>query len=83
MTAKGDIEVITHDAFDRGSLNKCALIFSPDDLEYVHLRDDDFKAKNGIQNNDVDGEEDEIIGEWGINPTDGGKKITRVTEWWS
>jgi hypothetical protein len=83
MTAKGDIEVITHDAFDRGSMNKCALIFCPDDLEYVHLRDDDFKAKNGIQANDVDGEEDEIIGEWGINPTDGGKKILRVTEWWS
>jgi hypothetical protein len=73
------IRVIVHDAFDRGDLQKCAFFFDPELCEYAHLRDDDFKPKNGIQNNDVDGVEDEIIGEWGMHATDGGQHMLFVT----
>lgn len=76
------VRLVVHDAFDRGSLNKSMLIFDPELIEYVYLRDRDFKANNGIQNNDVDGVEDEIIGEWGINPIDGGKNILLVNNMW-
>lgn len=76
------IRVVVHDAFDRGAMNKNMLIFDPELIEYVYLRDRDFKANNGIQNNDVDGVEDEIIGEWGINPIDGGNHILLVENMW-
>jgi hypothetical protein len=82
MTAKqpDGIKMIVHDAFDRGSLQNSAFFFDPEMAEYVHLRDDDFKPKNGIQNNDVDGVEDEIIGEWGMHFVDGGAHALLVTD---
>lgn len=80
-TAKGTIKVILHDAFDRGEMANCALVFAPELVDYVHLRDDDFKAKPSIQNNDVDGQEDEILGEVSIMPRDAGYSMTKITGW--
>ena len=81
MTAKQPqgVRVIVHDAFDRGDLAKQMFFMDPELCEYVHLRDDDFKNKNGIQNNDVDGVKDEILGEWGVNPIDGGQHMLLLT----
>lgn len=82
MTAKqpNGIKVMVHDAFDRGSLANQMFIFDPDLAEYVYLRDRDFKPQNGIQNNDVDGVKDEILGEWGMHFIDGGQHAMLVTD---
>jgi len=82
LTSKGYIEVIKHDAFDRGELSKSAMIFAPELVDYVYLRGDDFKIKSSIQNNDVDGQQDEIIGEASICPRDAGYSIMKVTNWY-
>ena len=74
------IKVMVHDAFDRGDLQKNAFFFAPEMTEFVHLRDDDFKTKNKIQNNDVDGMKNEILGEWGMHFTDGGAHALMVTD---
>jgi hypothetical protein len=88
LTARGAIDVIVLDVFDRGDLYKNAIVFSPDDVEYLYKnkgpgdkQDRDLHPKLGIQNNDVDGVEDEILGELSLGVTDGGSKITTVTNW--
>ncbi len=82
MTAKQPkgIRVMVHDAFDRGDLAKSMFIFDPELCEFVHLRDDDFKPKNNIQNNDVDGTKDEVLGEWGMHAIDGGNHMLLATD---
>jgi hypothetical protein len=71
-TCKGDIEVVLHDAFNRGEAARSMLIFDPEKYDYVHLRDDDFKANNNIQSPSTDGTMDEILGEVSICPNDAG-----------
>ena len=82
MTARSSkgIRVIVHDAFDHGDMQKNMLIFDPELLEYVYLRDRDFKLKQNIQDNDVDGVKDEVMGEWGISAIDGGQHMILVTD---
>ena len=74
--------------FDRGDLYKNALLFNPDDVEYCYKNkgpgdkaDRDFHPKLGIQNADVDGVVDEILGEISVGVLDGGEKITTITNW--
>lgn len=78
VTGNGDIDLYVHDAFDRGNMSKTALLMVPELLDFVHLKDRDFKIKENIQNNDVDGRQDEILGEVGICPRDGGYSIHRM-----
>lgn len=82
VTAKGTVEVMVHDAFDQTDLKKQMLIICPELIDYVVFQDDDFHPKLGIQNNDVDGKEDEIIGEVSICPRDAGKSITLISNIW-
>jgi len=79
VTAKGNIEVIVHDAFNRGQMTNKALVFVPDRFQYCHFNDDDLKPKLGIQANDVDGVEDDILGELSCWSEDAGYSITKVT----
>lgn len=80
-TERAQIKVIKHDAFDQVGLTDKSVIFAPEMYDYVILRNDDFKPKTGIQNNDVDGQQDEIIGEIAITPRDGGESTLVVTNW--
>ena len=77
--AKGEIDVIVHDAFNHGALANSALVIVPELIDYVYLRDNDFKVKEGIQNNDVDGVQDEVLGEVSICPRDAGYSMTKIT----
>jgi len=79
LTAKGPVEVVVVDAFDRADLGEMAIMFCPELLEYVTLRDFDFQARNGIQGNDVDGTMDEIFSEISISTVDAGKSIMIVS----
>ena|GEM_PF-6944023 len=88
LHARGMVDIIVLDVFDRGDLYKNAMIFSPDEVEYLYKnkgpgdkQDRDLHPKLGIQNNDVDGLEDEILGELSLGVTDGGNKITTITNW--
>lgn len=79
MTDIGPVDIMVHDAFNRGDMAKNGLLICPEKLDYVHLRDRDIKPKNGIQSNSTDGYEDEIMGEVSICPNDAGYSITKLT----
>jgi hypothetical protein len=81
VTSGPEIEVIVHDSFNRGSLTSCALFFNPEYVNYVFKKGRDFHPVLGIQNNDVDGVEDDFLGEWGMGVDDGGNSMTYVTGW--
>jgi len=81
VTSGPEIEVIVHDSFNRGSLSSCALFFNPEYVNYVFKKGRDFHPVLGIQNNDVDGVEDDFLGEWGMGVDDGGNSMTYVTGW--
>jgi hypothetical protein len=81
VTSGPEIEAIVHDSFNRGSLADVALVFNPDNVEYVFKKGRDFHPILGIQNNDVDGVEDDFLGEWGLRVNDGGNSMTYVTNW--
>ncbi len=81
VTSGPEIEAIVHDSFNRGSLESVALIFNPEFVKYVFKKERDFHPILGIQNNDVDGVEDDFLGEWGLGVEDGGNAMTYVTEW--
>jgi hypothetical protein len=81
ITAGPEIEVIVHDAFNYGDNTKVALLVDTTRLEYNFKKGRDFKPKLGIQNNDVDGVEDDFIGEWGIGCDDGGSTMTIIVNW--
>lgn len=88
LTARGFVDIIVCDMFDRGDLYKNWCIFNPDDVEYVYKNkgpgdkyDRDFHPKLGIQNPDVDGVVDEILGEVSMSVVDGGEKILAGSNW--
>lgn len=82
-TDRGEVRLVKHDAFDRAGMTNKSIIFAPEMYDYVILRNDDFKPKTNIQNNDVDGVQDEILGEIGITPRDGGESTTTITDWFA
>lgn len=82
VTSGPDVRVIVHDAFDRGANAKKALIFNPEDVFYCFKQGRDLAPNLGIQANDADYYEDEILGEIGIGVLDGGYGITKVTNWY-
>lgn len=82
ITAKGTIEVLVHDAFNRGSLQNSAVVFVPERVQYCHFHDDDLHPKLGIQDNSVDGVEDDIIGELSFWSEDAGYSILKCTNLW-
>lgn len=78
VTAGPDIEVISHDAFNRGGYENQALCFIPDRLTYRFLKGGDFKPNNNIQSPSTDGKINEILAEIGIGPDDGGVSIMKM-----
>jgi len=81
VTSGPEIEVIVHDSLNRGSLSSLALFFDPANVDFVFKKGRDFHPVLGIQNNDVDGIEDDFIGEWGMGVGDGGNSMCYVTNW--
>jgi hypothetical protein len=90
LTAGPEIEVIVHDGFNKGDNIYSALIFDAERVEFNFKKSrlergkmvsGDFHPWLGIQANDVDGEEDDFIGEWGIGCDDGGSTMTRISNW--
>lgn len=90
LTSGPEIEVIVHDAFNHGDNIYSALIFDTERIEYNYkdkrlehgkMVSGDFHPLLGIQANDVDGVEDDFIGEWGIGCDDGGSTMTYITNW--
>lgn len=72
------INLIRHDAFNRGSYTDQALIFAPEELFYCFKEGRDLQPRVNIQSPSTDGFIDEIFGEIGIGVLDGGNSITRV-----
>lgn len=81
MTSKADIHLIAHDAFNQGGHENEALFFNPENIQYRFMRDRDLKPYMNIQDNDKDGRTDEIRGEVGLLPLDGGYSITKLVNW--
>lgn len=82
VTSGPEVKVIVHDAYDRGANAKKTIIFRPDDVFYCYKEGRDLAPKNGIQPNDADYYEDEILGEIGLGVLDGGYGITEVINWY-
>ena len=90
LTSGPEIEVIVHDAFNKGDNIYSAIIFDTERVEYNYknqrlehgkMTGGDFHPLLGIQANDVDGVEDDFIGEWGIGCDDGGSTMTIISNW--
>jgi hypothetical protein len=79
ISARGWIEIMVLDAFNRGSFDSQALIVNPEKVDYVFLRNRDMQLKPNIQSRSVDGREDEIYGEISICPNDAGYSIHKLT----
>lgn len=82
-TGKYDIEVMAHSAFDRAGspLESKGIIFAPDDCAYVSRTGRDLQPRKGIQDNSLDGYEDEIYGELTLAEYTGGQNVCRVYDW--
>jgi len=79
VTSGPDIHLVAHDAFDgRGGHDNQALCFQPEMVQYRFLRNRDLRPYVGIQSPSKDGRMDEIKGEVGVLPLDGGYSMTKV-----
>lgn len=81
MTGKYEIEVMAHNLFDQGLNQSRGVIFTPEDNTYVFRTGRDLQPKNGIQDNSLDGYEDDLIGELTLQEETGGQNVCRVTDW--
>jgi len=75
VTARGWIECMVIDSFNRGSFASQMLIINPEKVDYVFLEGRDMQLRKNIHDNSVDGKEDEIYGEISICPDDAGYSI--------
>lgn len=78
LTCRGDIEVMVNDAYTKGSYNNQALIFNPENIDYVIYKNRDTMLNENIQGNSVDGKMDELIGEISICSNDNGYSIHQL-----
>lgn len=77
-----DLELITHPSFDIGAMKKKALVLTPEQNRFVHLKDRDIRPVVGIQNNDVDGKIDSVEAEFGCQTLDGGQSTVAIENIW-
>lgn len=77
-----DIELIPHKAFDKGGMQKKALLMVPDNHAFVHLKDRDIRPVLAIQENDRDGIIDSVECEAGCRVLDGGQSSCVVENMW-
>lgn len=78
-TSKMTIHMVPHDAFNRGGNQTKALCIIPEQWRYRFKKGRDLQPKKGLQSNSTDGFKDEIIGEVGFLPLDGGYSTTTLT----
>ena len=79
-TAGADIDIMSHDAFNRGGHENQALCLVPDKLMYRYMKGRDIAPVKGIQSNSTDGTIDEIRGEVGILADCGGYSLLKITD---
>jgi hypothetical protein len=79
QTSTFSVDVMVHDAFNTTGMTDKALLFNPEELFYAYLKGRDLTPKNNIQNPDVDGYMDEIMGEIGLGVRCGGQSIMKLT----
>lgn len=76
------MELVNHQAFNEGELAKTALIFNPNNVDFVHLPDRDIRPVVGIEENDRDGKIDSVEAEFGCRVNDGGQSIALIRNCW-
>jgi hypothetical protein len=77
-TTNMPIEIVRHQAFDKGENAKRAFIFVPENNVFAHLKDRDIRPVLGIQGNDLDGVIDSVESEFGCGTIDGGMSSVLV-----
>lgn len=80
MTSGPDVHMIAHAAFDYGSDTDKGLLFIPENYQYRFKEGADLHPKSNIQSPSKDGFMDEILGEVGGLPLDGGYTMTKITD---
>lgn len=83
MTAGPEIEVMVHNVFDQSGFEGKGLLMCPDDAVYVYKTGRDMQPRNGIQDNSLDGYEDEIYGELTCAELTGGLHCCQVSDWFT
>lgn len=78
QTATFAVDLVIHDAFNRGALKGQGLLFNPEEVFYAYLEKRDLKPNLNIQAPSVDGKIDEIIGELGLGVRDGGNSVVKL-----
>lgn len=78
-TSNFTVDVMIHDAFNRGGMKNKALLFNPEELFYAFLAGRDLKPNNNIQSPSLDGYMDEIMGEIGLGVRDAGNSVMQLT----
>jgi hypothetical protein len=76
------MELLNHQAFNEGDLAKTAMIFNPNNVEFVHLPERGIHPIVGIEENDRDGKVDEVMAEFGCRVNDGGQSIALIRNCW-
>jgi hypothetical protein len=79
ITSKNEIEVVVHDSFNQAGNTDKALIFAPEDWEYIYLDGMDLRPNSNIQAPSALAFEDEITGTLSLLPADGGFNAMKVT----
>ena len=79
ITSRFNIEVMTLDAFNKGSLANKALLYKPSAIKHVFLKSRDLQMRQNIQSPSTDGVIDELYGEFGVRTKDGGDSILTVS----
>lgn len=82
ITARGFVDCMVIDAMTRGEFAKQMLIFNPEKIDFVYMKNRDMQLRPNIHGNSVDGKEDEIYGELSICADDGGYSIQKNVNCW-
>lgn len=82
QTSQFAVEIVMHDLFNRGSLQNKALLFVPDNLEYVYFKGEDMRPESDIQLPSTDGFQDEWKGSVGFGCKDAGQTMLTISNWY-
>ena len=81
ITAGPTIHVMKHNTFDQVGNQNRALIFRPEDVTLRFKTGADWQPENDMQANDQHTMEDGVWGTCGVEVSDGGNNMLKVTNW--
>lgn len=82
MTNNFELELITHDSFNIGAMQKRGLLLAPENCAFTYLKDRDIRPVSNLQDNDADGKIDEVAAEFGNRTLDGGQSSCIIDNIW-